>query len=171
MCSLVLDVGCGAKPRGDVNLDLTVESTHRQGNRRIAGTINLVLGDACRLPFRDGSFRKVVSFQTLEHVPDPWAMLKELYRVAREEVLVEVPSRHSLPPPWRNRWMIRRSRTHVNNFDAAWFREAIPLLLGTQDFEAETIYRGLLHPLLPPLWPDLIRVRIRKSYVRGFPAT
>jgi ubiquinone/menaquinone biosynthesis C-methylase UbiE len=43
----------------------------------------LVQGDAQKLPFADCSFDVVVSCETIEHVPDPWAALREMYRVAR----------------------------------------------------------------------------------------
>ncbi len=43
----------------------------------------LVQGDAQNLPFAGDSFDVVVSCETIEHVPDPWAALREMYRVTR----------------------------------------------------------------------------------------
>ena len=43
----------------------------------------LVQGDAQNLPFADASFDRVVSCETIEHVPDPWAALREMHRVTR----------------------------------------------------------------------------------------
>lgn len=42
-----------------------------------------VVGDGLRLPLADGSLDLVVTLNALEHVPDPWAFLTELVRVAR----------------------------------------------------------------------------------------
>lgn len=41
----------------------------------------LVQGDVQNLPFADASFDIVVSCETIEHVPDPWAALREMHRV------------------------------------------------------------------------------------------
>jgi ubiquinone/menaquinone biosynthesis C-methylase UbiE len=43
----------------------------------------LVQGDAQKLAFADESFDLVVSCETIEHLPDPWAALREMYRVTR----------------------------------------------------------------------------------------
>jgi ubiquinone/menaquinone biosynthesis C-methylase UbiE len=43
----------------------------------------LVQGDAQKLPFADSSFDAVISCETIEHVPDAWAPLREMHRVTR----------------------------------------------------------------------------------------
>jgi SAM-dependent methyltransferase len=48
-----------------------------------ASAAALVQGDAQNLAFADDSFDLVVSCETIEHVPDPWAALREMYRVTR----------------------------------------------------------------------------------------
>jgi SAM-dependent methyltransferase len=47
------------------------------------GTARFVQGDVQNLAFADGTFDVVVSCETIEHVPDPWAALREMYRVTR----------------------------------------------------------------------------------------
>ena len=49
-----------------------------------------------RLPFKDETFASVMSNSTLEHIPDPEAVLKELHRVARPRAtcVVTVPSEY-----------------------------------------------------------------------------
>ncbi|NOZ82222.1 MAG: class I SAM-dependent methyltransferase [Euryarchaeota archaeon] len=42
-----------------------------------------VVGDACALPFRDGSFSTVVCLEVMEHVTSPERLLSELSRVLR----------------------------------------------------------------------------------------
>ena len=80
-CGLsVLDVGCGLKPYkaffGNtidryVGLDLSKDSNAD------------VIGAGGNFPIKDESFDIVVSFQVLEHVSDPMAVLKELNRVSK----------------------------------------------------------------------------------------
>ncbi len=49
----------------------------------VAAVASLVQGDAQKLAFANESFDVVVSCETIEHVPDPWAALKEMHRVTR----------------------------------------------------------------------------------------
>lgn len=48
-----------------------------------AGLAAFVQGDAQALAFADDTFDVVVSCETIEHLPDPWAALREMYRVTR----------------------------------------------------------------------------------------
>jgi ubiquinone/menaquinone biosynthesis C-methylase UbiE len=47
------------------------------------GNVSYVQADAQALPFEDNSFDVVISCETIEHVPDPRAALREMYRVAK----------------------------------------------------------------------------------------
>jgi SAM-dependent methyltransferase len=90
-----LDLGCGhqfypswarvgslpaeelaARPRLLCGLDGDLDSIRR--HRQIS---NRVLGDVCRLPFRDGSFTVISANMVMEHVADPAAALHEMDRV------------------------------------------------------------------------------------------
>src|SRR5512142_331557 len=85
---LVLDVGCGTTPVGDVNCDLFMEDS--EGHRdplayneetlkiNKAKTPNFVLCDSRYLPFKNGSFDLVTSRQVIEHVPKPALMAAEM---------------------------------------------------------------------------------------------
>lgn len=102
----VLDVGCGegvvtgmirqAFPRANVmGLD--------HGHALLAlvrpelARVGLVAGSAYELPFPDDAFDLVVATETLEHLEDPAAALREIARVGRGRVLLTVP----LEPHWR----------------------------------------------------------------------
>ncbi|MFQ5905078.1 MAG: class I SAM-dependent methyltransferase [bacterium] len=76
----LLDVGCGEKPYYHIY------------SERVSSYVGLDLpktnpasadvhADALSLPFKDGSFDTVVSFQVLEHVREPDAMVREATRV------------------------------------------------------------------------------------------
>jgi len=49
----------------------------------LAANVSYTQADAQAMPFEDNSFDIVVSCETIEHVPDPRAALREMYRVAR----------------------------------------------------------------------------------------
>lgn len=93
----ILEAACG---RGGFVRELTLAGAHVTGCdfsaaalhvsegklRQIAGdgkTPALVQGDAQKLPFADCSFDVVVSCETIEHLPDAWTPLREMYRVTR----------------------------------------------------------------------------------------
>ena len=66
-----------------------------------ASRISLCAADAAHLPFPDATFDLVVSFSTVEHIPNPTARqhaFAEIARVTRPEghVAITVPNRYSL---------------------------------------------------------------------------
>ncbi len=64
--------------------------------RRLFPSLTLVLADAHRLPFRDGSADLAVFVTTLEFLEDPIRALREAVRVARHGMVVVALNRHSL---------------------------------------------------------------------------
>ncbi|MDH7486514.1 MAG: class I SAM-dependent methyltransferase [Anaerolineae bacterium] len=91
---LTLDVGCGNRPyeallaphvKGIIGLDLPPDQDieRRPGTAAQRSQAVDVYGDAMQLPFADESFDTVVSFQVLEHVPEPQRMMGEISRVLR----------------------------------------------------------------------------------------
>ena len=93
----LLDVGCGPGT-------ITAEFVERLAPGRVVGVdaapealaaaaeldshAEFILGDAYALPFDDDAFDIVHTHQTLQHVHDPAAMLREMARVARSGGLV-----------------------------------------------------------------------------------
>jgi ubiquinone/menaquinone biosynthesis C-methylase UbiE len=49
----------------------------------LAGNVQYTQADAQAMPFEDNSFDIVVSCETIEHVPDPRAAVREMFRVAK----------------------------------------------------------------------------------------
>jgi SAM-dependent methyltransferase len=78
-----------------VGVDLSVEALVGARGRTRA---HLVLADVTRLPFRPAAFDALSSGETLEHVPDDRAAVRELGRVLRAgaRAVVTVPALESL---------------------------------------------------------------------------
>lgn len=53
--------------------------------------IETIQGDINALPFEDGSFDIALGCEVLEHIYNPFKGLSELFRVAREKVVITVP--------------------------------------------------------------------------------
>ncbi|HUF54169.1 MAG TPA: methyltransferase domain-containing protein [Dehalococcoidia bacterium] len=73
-----------------VGIDYSPEAVRYSVDRHSQGDPRFIIGDAARLPFADASFDVVVSFETIEHVPDPMLMLHEIKRVLKPEGLLVV---------------------------------------------------------------------------------
>ena len=89
----ILDVGCGQKPKGDVNIDLFVgKSAHSQVDVINPKLIrNFIKADAHHLPFKDDCFSIVYASHLLEHLCNPLKALNEFNRVSNKFVLLKVP--------------------------------------------------------------------------------
>lgn len=88
---MILDVGCGHDPRGDVNCDLMIPDSDEYWDRNPSWIKNFVKADVRALPFKSGSFDVVYCSHVLEHLEDPDQGLVELKRVSRKIVAVILP--------------------------------------------------------------------------------
>ncbi len=84
----LLDVGCGQKPYLNIFLPHVTqyvgvehEASFKQTESSTRSLGPDVLYDGKRLPFADGEFDTVLSVQTLEHTPEPQALIREMARV------------------------------------------------------------------------------------------
>lgn len=92
---LTIDVGCGKRKMGDVNVDID-RNVHPD-----------VVCDVNNLPFRDAIFDVVYCYHVLEHKGvNPEKAIKELLRISNGLVEIQVP--HWLSPN------AKRDKTHVN---------------------------------------------------------
>lgn len=118
--SRLLDVGCGTgrhileltRYEGTfVGLDMArddlrsmrylLEITKRE--RPVPASVHMIEGDGGRLPFDDDLFDQVLCTETLEHVPDDRAILRELVRVLKPNgvLAISVPDEYSERLLWR----------------------------------------------------------------------
>lgn len=82
---LLLDIGCGQKPylklfEPHVEAYIGLEHPNTQSKSQVVD----IYGDTLNLPFRGESFDTIVSFQVLEHVPEPDKMISEIERVLKK---------------------------------------------------------------------------------------
>jgi SAM-dependent methyltransferase len=83
---IVLDVGCGEKPfkveierLSDAYFGVDWPSTSHDTNE-----INVFANISEGFPFKDESVDTILSFQTMEHLPEPTVFLEESFRVLRK---------------------------------------------------------------------------------------
>jgi len=125
----VLDVACGsgfglgmlraagAWPIGvdyDARTLGDIKREHRQSS--------LVTADAARLPLAPATLDTVVSFETIEHVPDARALVRELRRVLRPggRLVLSTPNREFGPLSRHT-----ANRFHVREFTAVELRDIL----------------------------------------------
>ena len=86
----VLEIGSGKgrllqalRQRGVQALGVETNASMVQESRRLFGDLPLQQIDGTRLPFDDGEFDVVLSFDVFEHIPDSDAHLREVRRVLK----------------------------------------------------------------------------------------
>ncbi len=80
--SMVLDAGAGRQPYRGLFAHCTYESTDFEQVDKTYASSTYVC-DLAAIPVEDGRFDAVVFTQVMEHLPDPAAVLRELYRVTK----------------------------------------------------------------------------------------
>lgn len=145
----LLDVGCGPgtitvefadrlAPGRVVGLDAAQEVIDRASTEFSRPGLEFVVGDAYALPFDDDTFDIVHAHQTLQHVADPVAVLREMRRVARPGGIVAARDVDYAGTFWYpllpglDAWLALYERVHRSNGGepdagrrlAAWAREA-----------------------------------------------
>lgn len=168
----LLNVGCGDKATGDVNCDLSVEDVEMHRHSVKVSKLNpkeiknFVLCDAQYLPFRNGIFEVVFSAEVIEHVRNPFLMLRELSRVAKSKVIVECPhilgERAGACGSLRNwRWM---KQHHLNHFRTRWFASEgakCGLTVISGERIKDTFFPSYYFPLIR--FPQSIRITFKKT--------
>jgi SAM-dependent methyltransferase len=98
----VLEVGCGTGAvlarlssigvgRQFTGIDVVDPTTNLESNGAAVSDFRWSAYDGTTVPYADGTFDLVYASHVLEHVPEPRAFLRELARVSRQFVFVEVP--------------------------------------------------------------------------------
>lgn len=89
----VLDIGCGSRPHGSVNLDLGLgANSHHKFDYDVKAIPNFTRGALPDLPYRSRAFDCVFCSHTLEHIPEPLKALREIARVSSKYAILIVPN-------------------------------------------------------------------------------
>ena len=133
----ILDVGCGNKPKGDVNVDFLLYDSacgHRIDSQIDSKHIpNFIVCDAHCLPFRDNAFNVVRASHVIEHLKQPYLAVQEFKRVTRRFVYIHVPDAKLL---------FRERSTHL----FSWHKQTLENFL-LKIFPHVTVYSTLKLPV------------------------
>lgn len=175
----VLDLGCGAgygsfrlsrSARAVVGGDVSEEAIAYAQSHYGAPNLEFRTLDALRLPFDDGSFDTVCSFETIEHVEDPDGLVREVARVLRPDgtFVVSTPradvTTHAPVNPY-----------HHVEFSRADFDALLAKAFGSVEMYGERRRQTRTHRLFQRL--DVLSLRRRSAVLRrasiltGTPAT
>jgi len=125
----ILDVGCGSGAYilalADQKDIFGVDYQQFDSWKERPDRFKLAQGD--HLPFEDGSFDTLLSFETLEHLPDPAKALREYYRVTRGNLILTVPNCTITPAMKKSNMLYSHweDRTHLNFFTNESIRKEV----------------------------------------------
>jgi 2-polyprenyl-3-methyl-5-hydroxy-6-metoxy-1,4-benzoquinol methylase len=164
--ALVLDVGCNngygtviiaQQSRMTVGVDVSpsaIESAQRHNARE---NIEYRVIDGLRLPFDDGFFDLVTSFQVIEHISNTARYLAEIRRVLKPggTALLTTPNAHIRLEPGMKPW----NEFHVREYTADELRELLQqtfndvailgLFASRPAYKANRLFRSTIKALLP----------------------
>lgn len=129
--SKFLDLSCGvgsisilaAKDKFEVcGLDRNKNQLLYQRVHKVSLGINLIMGDAQRLPFRNGSFDIAYCCHMLEHIVDDSSALNEIHRVLKDDgiLFLSVPNIFNLSTRFKRKLKRKSpfiSREHLREYN------------------------------------------------------
>lgn len=123
----VLEVGCGRGfylmamekicPQANIwGIDLNKK--YLAIAKRITSKVRIITSDATQLPFKDGTFDKVMASEILEHIEDDTKAVTEIYRVLKPGgvAMISVPNK-DYPLAWDPlNWLLERTiKRHMSS--------------------------------------------------------
>ena len=110
---MILDIGCGEKPEGDINLDINRYVQIGPHSPMVKSKCNII-ANALYLPFRDKSIEIIYSSHCIEHTISPCSFIKECERVAIQRIIIKCPSK----------WMVGNRGNHLHKYtiSSSWLK-------------------------------------------------
>ena len=110
-----------------VGVDIELRAIRYASKNHRVGATQFLCSSADRLAMPDGCVDIIVSFETIEHVPDDYALVEEFYRVLRPngQLIVSTP----------NQWPLKDTPFHVREYDLDSFVNVLK-----PRFDCEEIY-------------------------------
>jgi ubiquinone/menaquinone biosynthesis C-methylase UbiE len=112
---MILDVGCGDHPRGNVNVDLYRNSEEILKGKTVKTKADVIAFSEC-LPFRNKVFTVSYACSVLEHTTNPEKAFSELVRVTQNELRIMVPHRFS---------RFAKMKAHKSYFTRTWWATSL----------------------------------------------
>lgn len=110
---MTLDIGCGYRPNGTINIDKSLYPYEAEGDKSKKAPVDLLaIGEY--LPFRDNTFLYVHSSQVIEHCYNPKRFIEESLRVCIKEVIIKCP---------HNKGVASKMKYHHFYFNEDWFNK------------------------------------------------
>lgn len=147
---LTIDVGCGHRAKGDVNIDLFIRPTgHRCDDQKENTDVplntrkvkNLINAECTHLPIRDNIFDVTISNSLIEHIDEPLVLIQEMKRITKNDGKIKIICPHKLSH--RREWIF-----HKHSFNVTWFQRAFALLC-IETKQVNVAWRYLPHKFLP----------------------
>lgn len=108
----IVEVGCNEgfvskalMENGGIVTPVDYDAVQRQKAKDIFD-LDVVEGNIMQLPFADQSFDIALGCEVLEHISNPFKGLSELFRVAREKVVITVPVGEYWAGEMTHQWML-----------------------------------------------------------------
>lgn len=183
----LLDVGCGPgtitvefadrlAPGRVVGLDASADIIAKAAADFVRPTLHFVTGDAYALPFDDDTFDIVHAHQTLQHVADPVAVLREMRRVAKPGGVVAARDVDYAGIIWYpllpglDRWLDLYERVHRSNGgepDAGRRMKAWALEAGFSEIQATASLWSFSDAVDREWWGSMWEARVLQSAFAG----
>jgi 2-polyprenyl-6-hydroxyphenyl methylase/3-demethylubiquinone-9 3-methyltransferase len=177
----VLDLGCGAgflanylAARGHrvTGLDTSAEALAVARRHDATGRVEYLVGDACALPFSDGSFDAVCAMDLLEHVTAPDRVIAEAARVLRPGGLWFF---HTFNRTWQAHlivikgveWFVKNTPKDLHVIDLFRSPEAVAEMCRREQLEPVDV-RGSRPRFRWPLWRMLVTGRVGEDLAFTF---
>ncbi|WP_256761482.1 class I SAM-dependent methyltransferase [Cohnella sp. WQ 127256] len=175
--NIVLDAACGAGYGARMMIDSGAVSVTgvdidpasvQLAERDYGGNgVTFQIGNVLHLPFNNESYDVVVSFETIEHVPDGAVFLREVARVLRPggRLIVSTPNR-DVTNPDRLFGQQMRNQYHCFEYSLSEFVGELSVLYDIESIYGQTFVGA--HGNVAPEWNDIAAAVGGNTTIEGY---